>query len=73
MIPRQGDGRQPELAVRPIPSDVDVHGLVAVETVEEERVRPRGVSDLRPFDSTFMLDILVASLACGPRSRWGSP
>jgi hypothetical protein len=40
MIPRELDGRQPELGVLPIPSDVNVHGLVAVEAVEKEPERP---------------------------------
>jgi hypothetical protein len=40
MIPRKLDGRQPELGVLSIPSDVNVHRLVAVEAVEKEPERP---------------------------------
>ena len=40
MIPRELDGRQPELGVLLIASNVDVHGFVAVEAVEKEPVRP---------------------------------
>ena len=39
MIPRELDGRQPELGVLSISSNVDVHGLLAVEAVEKEPVR----------------------------------
>ena len=41
MIPREFDGCQPELAVLPIASNVDVHGLVAVEAIEKEPVGPK--------------------------------
>ena len=35
IIPRELDGRQPELGVPSISANVDVHGLMAVETVEK--------------------------------------
>jgi hypothetical protein len=47
MIPRQGDGRQPELRLLTVASHVDVHRLVAVETVEEKPVRARNARNLR--------------------------
>ena len=40
MVPCQCRGRQPKLCVLPITSQVDVHGFVAVETIEEEPIRP---------------------------------
>jgi hypothetical protein len=46
MIPRQGDGRQPELRLLAVASHVDVHRLIAVETVEEKPVRARNALDL---------------------------
>ena len=45
MIPRQFDRRQPEFGVLPIAADMDVHGLVAIKTVEEEPVRPRNAGN----------------------------
>src|SRR5665213_414067 len=39
MIPRERRRRQPELAMLPIAPNVDVHGLVAIETIEKEPVR----------------------------------
>ena len=47
MIPCEFDRRQPELGLPPIASHVDVHGLVAVETMEEEPLRPWNPRDLR--------------------------
>jgi hypothetical protein len=47
MIPRELDGRQPELGVLSIPSNVNVHGLVAVEAVEKEPERPWNTRDPR--------------------------
>jgi hypothetical protein len=41
MVPRQCHRRQPELGVLLIPTYVDVHGLGAIETVEEKPVRTR--------------------------------
>lgn len=35
MIPRELDRRQPELGVLSISANMNVHGLVAVEAVEE--------------------------------------
>src|SRR5438876_10666415 len=40
MVPCEHNGRQPELGVLPVATHVDVPGLVAVETVEKEPVRP---------------------------------
>jgi len=40
MVPCECHGRQPEFDVLPVAPCVNVHGLVAVETVEEEPVRP---------------------------------
>lgn len=39
MIPREVDWRQPELGVPSFSANVDVLGLVAVETIEKEPVR----------------------------------
>jgi hypothetical protein len=50
MIPCELDRRQPELAVLPITPNVDVHGLVAVETVEKEPVGSRNARDLAVID-----------------------
>jgi Transposase len=47
MIPRQFDRRQPELGMLTVPANVNVQGLMAVETVEEEPVRPWNTSDCR--------------------------
>jgi hypothetical protein len=47
MIPRQGDRRQPEFGLLTVASHVNVHRLVAVETVEEEPVRTRETGNLR--------------------------
>jgi hypothetical protein len=41
MIPRKFDGHQPELRMVTISSNMNVNGLVAIETVEEQPVRPR--------------------------------
>jgi hypothetical protein len=41
MIPRKFDWHQPELGVVPISSNMNVNGLVAVETAEKQPVRPR--------------------------------
>jgi hypothetical protein len=40
MVPRERDGREPKLGVLPIAPHMDVHGLVAIETVEEEPYGP---------------------------------
>src|SRR3990172_834802 len=45
MIPRQGHGRQPELRVLPVPTNVDVHRFVAVETIEIEPIWPLNAGD----------------------------
>ena len=47
VIPCQFNRSQPELAVLPIATNVDVHWLVAVESVEEEPVRPRNARNPR--------------------------
>jgi len=47
MIPCEGDWRQPELRLLTVAPHVDVHWLVAVETVEEEPVRTRDARNLR--------------------------
>jgi hypothetical protein len=47
MIPCQGHGRQPKLGVLPIAPDVGVHRLMAVETIEEERIRPWNIGNPR--------------------------
>jgi hypothetical protein len=51
MVPRQCDWRQPKLGVLPVPAYVDVHGLVAVETVEEELVWTRNPGNPRHVES----------------------
>ena len=47
MIPRELDARQPELRVLAISANMDVHGLVAVETVKKEPVRSWNTSECR--------------------------
>ena len=47
MVPCQCRGRQPKLCVLPITSQVDVHGFVAVETIEEEPIRPGNTGNPR--------------------------
>ena len=49
MVPRQRHGRQPEFRMLPIAADMNVHGLVAVETVKEEPVRPGNARNPRHF------------------------
>jgi hypothetical protein len=47
MVPRKCCGRQPKFGVLPVAPHVDVHGVVAVETLEEEPVRPRNAGNPR--------------------------
>jgi len=58
MIPRQGDGRQPELRLLTVVSHVNVHWLVAVEAVEEEPVRTRNATNLR--HGAFVLESIIS-------------
>ncbi len=51
MIPRQIDGCQPEFGLLVFASNVDMNGLVAIETEEEEPVRPRNAWNPRQFAS----------------------
>jgi hypothetical protein len=47
MIPRKFDGRQPELGVLSISPKMNMHGLVAIEAIEKEPIRPWNIWDLR--------------------------
>jgi len=51
MVPRQCHGRQPEFGVLSVPTHVDVHGLVAIETVEEKPIRTRNSGNPRHVES----------------------
>jgi hypothetical protein len=51
MIPSKRHRRQPELGLLPVAPDVDVHRFGAIETVEEEPVRPRNSRDSWQFRS----------------------
>ena len=46
LIPCQRDRRQPELALLSISPNMDVYWFVAVETVEEEPIRPWNADNL---------------------------
>jgi hypothetical protein len=51
IVPCECHGGQPELGVLPVVPHVNVHGLVAVKTVEEEPVRPRNPRNPRHVES----------------------
>lgn len=72
MIPRQLHGREPKLGLLPIPSNVDVHRLMAVETVEKEAIWSRNTGNGRhSVDSTpdvlRILRICQAARTCRRR------
>lgn len=68
MVPCQGHGRQPKLGLLPIAPHVDVHGLVTVETVEEEPIRSRNAGNPRHVAS--LTDRMIAG--CPEFAKSGS-
>jgi hypothetical protein len=69
MIRRQLDRRQPELGVLSVSANVDVQRLVAVETVEEEPVRPWNTCDRRQSTRLHQARSLSRGSFCADRDR----